>query len=186
MNMLIAVFATDSHVIQITDVQAIIGLIVVVLGLGGTWGSLKTSVSHIKEGLTEIKDEIKGFRESIGNHTTEIVALQVHTKYGVSNSPTVPNAKGSKLLEESGFTKLYPKIKQRVFDLIKEDKARTLYDYEVSAFQALKKIKSDPIIDPLKDYSVNNPKVPLDDIFLVASWVIRDEFAIYIAKNSKK
>lgn len=54
---------------------------------------------------------------------------------------------------------------------------RTLYDYEQIAQKVLEELKDSPLMDCLKDYSVNRPAESLELIFKVASWVIRDDYA---------
>lgn len=61
---------------------------------------------------------------------------------------------------------------------------RTLYDYEKGAVDALKKLQIDPDIDPLKNHAVSNPDHPLELIYMIASWVIRDDYEEY--KNPGK
>ncbi|HEX4774556.1 MAG TPA: hypothetical protein VH234_03485 [Candidatus Saccharimonadales bacterium] len=167
----------NASVVQINLWQALFGLAVILVGVGRGWGSLKTSVSHVSVDLKDLKKEVKKIRDAIGTHTTEIVALQVHTKYGVNNSPIQPNNSGRKLLETSKFNQQYPSLKEKLFTLMDAKSLRTLYDYETGAFQALQDLKDDPLVDPIKEFVVNNPDKPLDDIFLVASWVVRDDYA---------
>ena len=134
-------------------------------------------VNGLIKSTDELKQDFNSLRDSIQTCGLDIKALQVHTKYGISNSPTVPSPEGKKLLADSGFLNQYPNIKDKLFSLMDEMKLRTLYDYEVGAFNALKAMQNDPAIDPLKDYAVNNPDETLDLIFKVASWVIRDDYA---------
>lgn len=134
-------------------------------------------VQNLAKTTDELKQSLDAFREALNSHGLDIKALQVHTKYGVSNSPTVPSELGKKLLADSGFDTQYPKIKEKLFALMDTMSLRILYDYEVGAFEALKKLQNDPAIDPLKDYSINHPDAPLDLIFKVASWVVRDDYA---------
>ncbi len=134
-------------------------------------------VKNIGESVVEIKVEIKGLGQSLSAHGLDIMGLKIHTKYGITNSPTVPSESGNKLLKESGFYKVYPMLKQKLFGLMDSKNLRTLYDYEKGAEKALKELQDDPLIDCLKEYAVGHPEEPLETIFKVASWVIRDDFA---------
>lgn len=134
-------------------------------------------VLNLSKTTDELKQSLDNFREAVTSHGLDIRVLQVHTKYGISNSPTVPSELGKKLLQDSGFNVQYPKIKEQLFVLMDTMSLRTLYDYEMGAFEALKKLQNNPAIDSLKDYSVNHPDVSLELIFRVASWVVRDEYA---------
>ncbi len=135
------------------------------------------------EGITHTVDEIKktlnDVRISMATHGSDIRALQIHTKYGVNNSPTLPNEEGKKLLRESGFETQYPKLKEHLFGLMDAMNLRTLYDYEVGAVDAMKKLQNNPLMDLLKDYAVSHPEEPLELIYKVASWVIRDDYQSY-------
>jgi hypothetical protein len=189
MNMFsVLYFAADKnqHVIQVGLTQSLIGIGLIILSIGVAWGTLKTSVKNIGTDLKEVKKDVKDLRDSIGSHSTEIVALKVHTKYGMSNSPLTPNEKGKKLLEDSKFNQQYPKLKSKIFKLMDKRSPRTLYDYESTALLALKELKDDPLIDPIKDFAVNNPQVPLDDVLLVGSWIVRDDYAKRIKRDEQE
>ncbi|MFZ1019626.1 MAG: hypothetical protein WAN61_01360 [Minisyncoccia bacterium] len=140
-------------------------------------------VRLISKTVDSISVAVDNFRSSIATHGANIEALQIHTRYGVSHSPTVPNEKGQEILEKSGFSKQYPILKSKIFTLMDTMNLRTLYDYENGAFETLTTLKNDPEMDILKEYVVNNPNYPLDAIFKVASWVIRDDYDIYKKKS---
>ena len=164
---------------KLTTVQKIGGLISTLV-LGQTKEIIIRTderVQNIMKATDELKQALDDFRLSLNSHGLDIKALQVHTKYGISNSPTVPGPQGNQLLTEAGFYTQYPKFKEKLFALMDTMNLRTLYDSEVGAFDALKKLQNDPAMDPLKDYAVNHPDESLDLIFKVASWLIRDEYA---------
>ena len=136
-------------------------------------------VVGLMEAMKEVKKSVDDFRVSITDHGANINALKIHTKYGVSHSPTVPSEEGKKLLGKSKFDQQYPQLKTKIFTLMDTMSLRTLYDYEAGAVKALEGLQGDPLLDPIKDYVVSNPDEPLDLIFKVASWVIRDDYAAY-------
>lgn len=136
-------------------------------------------VKGLMETMKEVVKTIEDFRVSITTHKVNIEALQIHTKYGVNNSPTIPSQSGKELLEKSKFSQQYPNIKSKIFTLMDTMGLRTLYDYEVGAIKALEKLQNDPLIDPIKNYVVSNPNESLELIFKVASWVIRDDYNNY-------
>lgn len=171
--------AENPHVIQLTLVQGLVALGVILVGIGIAWGSLKTSVKHIGASVKKIEESVGKMHDSMTSHTADITGLKVHTKYGIANSPIVPSEEGSRLLAESGFDAQYPELKDKLFAAMDRRNIRTLYDYEIGAFEALQELKDDPLIDPLKDYAVNHPQEPLDLIFKIASWVVRDDYAAY-------
>lgn len=171
-------FATAApQVIQIGTIESILGFACVLVSVGVAWGTLKNSVKNIQNDVKDIKYKVDSMQCSITGHEADITGLKVHTKYGISNSPTIPSIEGERVLEESGFNAQYPKLKPKIFAALDKRKSRTLYDYEVDAFEILQEIKDDPLIDPLKDYAVNHPGEPLEVIFRIASWVVRDDYA---------
>lgn len=171
--------------IEIGTVQSLVSLGVILLGMGIAWGTLKTSVKGIGKSLEKIETKVDGMHTSMTEHKADITGLKAHTKYGITNSPTVPSPEGKKLLEESGFNRQHAALKEKVFEILDKNKPRTLYDYEVGAFEALEALKDNPLMDPLKDYVVNNPGEPLQLIFRIASWVFRDEYAEYKGQSVK-
>jgi hypothetical protein len=172
-------FAAESQqVIQISTTESLLGIAVILVGAGAAWGTLKNSVKNIGASLKKIETSVEKMQKSMTTHDVDIRWLK-DTKYGVSESPTVPSDEGKKLLEASGFNAQYPKFKDKLFKLMDTQNPRTLYDYEVGAFETLQSIRDDPLIDPLKDYAVNHPDAPLELIFRIASWVARDDYAAY-------
>jgi len=97
---------------------------------------------------------------------------------GIENSPYRPSDTGKKLLQDSGWDKIYHNIetKDEIFGWIDKENPKALYDVERSAFYVLQKNKDNDKFAPLKEYVVNNPEKELSVIFVVASWVIRDEY----------
>lgn len=136
-------------------------------------------VLGLMDSMKDVKKTVEDFRVSITAHSANIDALKVHTKYGITNSPTVPNEEGTKLLQDSKFTEQYPSMKSKIFTLMDTMNPRTLYDYETGAIAALEKLQNDPLIDPIKNYIVSNPDATLELIFKIASWVIRDDYDAY-------
>jgi hypothetical protein len=144
-------------------------LIAVAWKSGARLGRVETLVESVKKSVETMQNSLSG-------HGDDITALKIHTRYGISHSPTVPNQKGKELLSKSGFQEQYPKLQPKLFSLMDTMNLRTLYDYEKGAMEALDKLKNSPEMDSLKDYAVNNPAEPLELIFKVASWVIRDDY----------
>lgn len=136
-----------------------------------------TKVLDMEKNIIEIKTDVKKIFDSLGGHDREIVGLKVKV-YGSPGSPMQPNEKGIKLLTDSGFNEIYPKIKDEVFSILDKEKTRTLYDAEKNTIVALEKLSVDPAFDKIKNYAVNNIDEPLELIFTIASWIIRDDYAV--------
>lgn len=146
---------------------------------------LKTNFEKLGNKFDKLGDRIGSIQITLTKHDCDIKNIKTNT-VGVTHSPTVPSEEGKKLLEESGFNKIYPKIKPRIFQTMDEQNLRTLYDYQEWGENALHLLilENDPIVDPLKDYVVNHPNYSLNLIFRVASWMIRDDYNQY--KSSKE
>jgi len=141
-------------------------------------------VKGIEDTISELKISIKGVSDAINLHETSIAVMKTTlAHYGESHSPMKPNENGLRLLKESGFDKQYPLLEKDIFSIIDKTQPRTLYDYEIRARQALEELKDDPRIDPVKDYVVNNPSESLELVFGIASWVIRDKYALHRLKK---
>jgi len=170
----------DTTMTFIVNAYAFIIFIFVLVGglMAVVWRGKKEIFDSIENALKPFKQSIESsivdLGERISTHDKDIGRLE--GKYGKPGSPMNPSPEGERLLEESGFKKMYPVNKNRIFDIMDKKGTRTLYDAEENARLALEELKSDTIIDPIKDYAVNHPKEPLDLIFTVASWVIRDDY----------
>jgi len=165
----------EQTVIQIDFWVGVITLLGFLFAIASAWTSLTKDVGNIKDQLKDIKGEVKEMSNRIGGHDCQIVELQA--KYGVSKSPMTPNEKGDNLLEESGFKDAYKRIKVGIFDELDKNEIRTLYDAQKESEKILFEMKNDPVFDKLKNYSVNHPEEPLELIFAIASWVIRDDYS---------
>lgn len=137
---------------------------------------LRNNFQDIKEKFGKIETKIENLSVTITTHTADIVGIKVKV-YGSANSPMRPNENGIKLLTDSGFFETYPLIKNNIFALMDAENTKTLYDSEKNAIKALKALSSKDEFGLMKNYSVNNPDENLDLIFMVASWVIRDDYA---------
>lgn len=139
-------------------------------------GNTREVIARVDERTKLMLDDLREVKNSVSVHSSDIRALQVHTNFGISHSPTVPSKKGEKLLEDSGFNKIYPEVKEKIFTILDKKKVRTLYDYEKEAEKSLWSIKDDRLFDDIKDYALNHPETPLDFIFIIASWILRDDY----------
>jgi len=142
-------------------------------------------VKRIDDNIKEIKGDCKNIWDILSKHGEDITGLKVHTAYGMQGSPTIPSEKGKEILDKSGFDNIYPTLKKELFGLMDSWNLRTLYDYEKGAEKALQELKNNPLMDKIKEYAVNNPSEPLEVIFRIASWIIRDDYEKYKKENTK-
>lgn len=170
-----------SNIILGETKEFIISTAVKVGGIEKDLDEVKLRLYRIEDRMDRIDDRIYKLDDKISGQGLDIQGLKIHTQYGVSNSPTIPNDLGKELLEKSQFNLQYPKIKNKLFMLLDTMNLRTLYDYEKGAYKALERLENDPDIDPIKDYVVNHPEESLELIFKIASWRIRDDYKIHIS-----
>lgn len=133
---------------------------------------IKDELNPIKNALAEIQKFLKD-----NFNFSPLHKISTADKYGIENSPMKPNDEGKRLLRESGFDELYPKIKNKIFLRLDGMRTRTLYDAEENVKVALEELSGDPLFDDVKNYVVNHHAEPLKTIFMVSSWVIRDDYA---------
>lgn len=139
--------------------------------------------------ISEVKTDVKKLNDrtsKLESATTEIQAILNRAgapiinrlpTYGFATSPMQPNENGRKLLQDSGFNELYPKIKDEVFKRLDGRNTRTLYDAEKNSVIVLSEMQNDLLFDSVKHYAVSHPNEPLELIFTISSWVIRDDYA---------
>jgi uncharacterized protein (UPF0335 family) len=137
---------------------------------------LKTDVSMLKTDVYVLKTDMSAMKMDVATLKMDMSALKTYVGYNIRHSPNVPSEKGKKLLEESGFNELYPRLRQKVFLFIEKKNPQTLYDYEKEAENALRSLIDDPLIYRLKDYVIEHEDQPLVLIFEIASWIVRDDY----------
>lgn len=168
-----------------TILKIIVGVgIPAIMGAGVYIGRKLQMLDTVQGNVENIKGDCEKIWEKINGHGEDITGLKIHTNYGVSKSPTVPNEEGEKVLTDSNFYKIYPELRKEIFSVMDKKKLRTLYDYEKGGHMALHHLENNPLIDPLKDYAVNHPDVSLELIFVIASWIIRDDYNKYKEEQS--
>lgn len=171
--------------INVGFIEGILGIIAVVVSIGIAWGKLNSKVDNVSDNIDEINNKIEKINNKIekiedklGDHGESIASINAtFGAYGIHGSPMKPSEEGEKILKESGFYELYPDIKNKIFGILDKMQTRTLYDIEINSRIALKDLIGNTLFDNMKNYVVNNPERPLELIFGIASWVIRDDYA---------
>lgn len=159
--------------------------------------AIRTGVEDINLELKVVKDEVRDLHNATKEmqlylksdngfspqHSLEQKPL--FEQYGQHASPMQPNAKGKKLLKDSHFYEAYEQLRENIFQCMDQMNLRTLYDYESGASKALFLLADDPAMDSVKEYAVNNPDQPLDLIFGIASWIIRDDYNRHVQETAQ-
>jgi len=175
-------FQTVNAIVVVLGLPTILGASIYIGRKLQTLDHLEAGTKKIEKDLENIQNNLKDLSCGHVENKTSISALQVFTGYGVANSPVQPNEKGRQVLKDSGFNQVFEALKSEIFTKLDERKLRTLYDIEKESFNVLREFSNDPRIDLLKDYAVNHPEEPLDLIFLVGSWIVRDAYTQYQKK----
>lgn len=135
--MLITTIAEAPRVIQVTTMQAILGIVVVIFGMGIAWGTLKNSVKNVSDSVKEIKDDIKNnISTDLKDVRERFAALEGRTA-GLfdSHSPISLTDKGNEYLQASGLKEY---IDSQVDVLIaacsQQGNLATPYDVQSSVF----------------------------------------------------
>lgn len=74
-------------------------------------------LDNLRDDVREIKNDIRNLWQSNSSNLKDIAGLKVKV-YGTPGSPMNPNDQGKKLLEDSGFYRIYPELKQELFGLM--------------------------------------------------------------------
>jgi len=169
-------------------IESIIGIIVFVVAIGITWGTLKTKVCHLEKDTCKVREKIdkfvtkEDFKELkkdfrfLFDGFEKAVNTKISMNFGEANSPYKPNKDGIEILKNSNFNEVYEGLKEKIFAFIDEKNPKGLYDIEQYAYSALSSLENDDKMTILKKYIVNNPKYSLSLIKLLGSWIIRDDY----------
>lgn len=171
---------TQTLNIQIGLFESIIGCIVFVFSIGLAYGCLKTDIKNIKESLDELKADTKNKFNTMSKDIDDnrvIAATLQGQMLGQAHSPTTPNARGVEILKEMNFEEFYKSNKTAIFEVMDQSAPKTLFDVERTAFVALDQLKDNDLMIPVKEYAVHHPEFSIEVLFLLMSWVIRDDYA---------
>lgn len=166
----------------LTFISLIVGFGSIIWKGGILAGTITTKLDKTEKDIEKIEHSIEKLRGNLEKHNEKLATQdseirQLSVRFGESHSPIKPNEEGQKILKESGFYDVYPKIQEDVFQILDSQNTRTLYDAEKNSFNALARLSDRPMFDQLKNYAVNKPEIPLELIFSIASWIIRDDYA---------
>ena len=134
----ITLFAADApQIIQINLAYTVAGLLVIVLGAGMGWGSLKKSVEHLEKDVSDLKDDFKGFNNEFIEIKT-LVKGQAQEKYARPGSPKKLTPLGNKVLNESGIKAVVDANQTKLIKAAKEKRPANAYDAEACAIQVVR------------------------------------------------
>lgn len=139
--------------------------------------------------LDDIKDLKKGFKK-LSSHV-DIIRASLVTKGGLdarlfsSTSPLKLLPEGEKLLESSGFKKIYNENKKWFVNEIKKYNVKTLADVDEASFEIMEKSRDNRKFADFKEIAFQNG-VTLDLLLRVLSIHLRDQIANQVLDDKDK
>lgn len=163
----------EPTVIQISDIQGVIGIIVFVATAGIAWGTLKNSVKDIDTSLKEMKPDLKNIRERF-----VVVEDRVKTLWkdevAPAHSPRKLNDRGNTILSGSGIKEIVEEKKNDFLSLIKQKSIKNPYDAEQCILQIVNELKNDSIVVEKLKAGAFAVGADIDTILLVGGLHLRD------------
>lgn len=164
----------NTPIIQIGFIETLMMIAALFIGIGISWGTLKTKIEHIADTLeNNVGPDLKNIRERF-----IIVEDRVKTLWkdevAPAHSPRRLNERGNNILNNSGIKTIIDEKKNDFLIIIKAKKMTNPYDAEQCVLQVVNDLKRDlPIIDRLKNgaFSVG---ADIDTVLLVGGLYLRD------------
>ena len=165
----------NTSVIQIGTLQAVIGIVVFLVGIGIAWGSLKTLVKAMSKTLDEeIKPDLKNIRERF-SATAEKVDTLWKDRYAPAHSPRQLNDRGNEILNGSGVKEIIEQKKDFLLEKLKAKEIKNPYDAET---ETLKLVMELPNLCPDKVEELKTGAfktgVDINTVLLVGGYHFRD------------
>lgn len=141
-----------------------------------------TNLGEFKERFNKSLEDIKDFKKDMKRLTSNMDVVKTHlvTKSGLdanlfaAGSPLELLSAGKKLLNFSGFIKIYKDNKDWFIDEIKKYKPKTLADIDEASIKVLEKCKNDDKFADFKQIAFQNG-VSIDVLLKTLSIYLRDE-----------
>jgi hypothetical protein len=163
----------STNVLQITDIQALIGVIVFVGTIGIGWGTLKKSVENIDKSLAEMKPDLKNIRERF-----MIVEDRVKTlwkdEFAPASSPRQLNERGVDILNGSGIKGIIEEKRNELFATLKSKELKNPYDAEQCVLQVVNELKKDAVIVEKLKTGAFSVGADIDTVLFVGGIYLRD------------
>lgn len=145
----------------------------------------------------QILDGIEPIKKLLTKCCNSIIEIQTifkqagidldHKLTEVSTSPLKPTLYGVKLIKESGLEKILDDNKQFLMDEVKKllTKDYTEYDVQEMSRKALLTLKSNPILNPVKEYAFNNG-MNIDTVLNTGGLWLKDDFLGQTRKSAEE
>ena len=167
---------TPAPVIQIGQAEAIIAVVVFLVGLGVSWGNLTTKIGHISATLKDkIEPDLKDVREKFSSVKDRVETLW-QDKFAPAHSPRQLNERGASIFEGSDVKSILERTKNKLLLAIKAKNPKNAYDAEQAILEVVAEMpKHCPeIIDELKNGAFKVGQ-NIDTVLLVGGIYFRNQ-----------
>jgi hypothetical protein len=156
-------------------VESVAALVVFVFGIGAAWASLKSSVQSLENTLKEeIAPDLRYMRDRFALLEDRVDSLW-KDKLAPARSPRVLNARGRKILRESGIQEIVEGKRQELERMLRMSHPATAYDAERLAILAVMGLpnRSPEIVSKLKEGAFR-VGAEMDSVLFVGGLYFRD------------
>ncbi|MEK7646449.1 MAG: hypothetical protein AAB381_02030 [Patescibacteria group bacterium] len=166
----------STPVIQIGHMEAFVGIVVFLVGLVISWGTLRAKLDHVASTLKDkIEPDLMDVREKFTTVKDRVETLW-QDRFAPSRSPRQLNERGENVLRESGITHILSRIRLQLLDEIKTKNPANAYDAEQVVLEVVSDItKHHPeVLDELKNGAFRVGE-NIDTVLLVGGIHLRNE-----------
>ncbi|XOB40136.1 MAG: hypothetical protein ACKKMR_02280 [Candidatus Nealsonbacteria bacterium] len=129
---------------------------------------LTGALNQLNNAIAEIQSFLKPYFEEQGREILHLLTMK-------PGSPLVLTDYGKKLVNESGFPKVFKENRDKIINAVKSHRPQTNYDIqEYSKNVLLNDLIDDPMMKPIKDHAFKN-SINVRVILEAASLLVRDE-----------
>lgn len=156
-----------------TIISSIITALIFLLGWSVTIGRKLQVLDDLKEGLQEVRDDIKKLIDRVANLEGRVEQIADR------HSPLAPTIKGVSFIKESGLAAILDDPEKHAF-LIEKLKAELPedyldYDVEVNSVYILNRLENDRMMRPIKIFAYEHG-VSAGSILGIGALWLRDDF----------
>ena len=137
--------------------------------------------------LTKTDERLEGKVDKIGEKVEEtrgaVIEMQdTFNRIGYpmqrilkTTSPVELTEYGKKLVEESGFNRIFSENREKILGWVKERNPKNQYDVQEISRTVLLEYQNDPIFESLKQYAFQHAETSLEQILRAGAIIARDE-----------
>ena len=166
----------QDQIIQIGQPEAVIAVVVFLVGLGVSWGNLTTKIGNISSTLKDkIEPDLKDVREKFSSVKDRVETLW-QDKFAIARSPRQLNERGTDILEGSGIKSILERMRAKLLAAIRAKDPKNAYDAEQTVLEVVAEMpKYCPgVIDELKNGAFKAGQ-NIDTVLLVGGIYFRNQ-----------